>query len=64
MNKRTQNAKVIDWLATGRPLTPIQAFTRWKIMRLAARVFDLRKQGHDIDNVGTSRFAKYKLQRA
>lgn len=64
---RSQNAKVIDYLATGRSLTPLQALSRFGILRLGARVHQLRQQGHDILTdiavIGRKRVARYVLAR-
>lgn len=64
---RSQNAKVIDYLATGRSLTPLQALSRFGILRLGARVHQLRQQGHDILTdtavIGRKRVARYVLSR-
>ena len=65
MNTRTQEAKVIDFLATGRGLTPLVALRRWGVMRLGARVYGLKRKGHRIDSKlvkrGDSRVAEYRL---
>lgn len=43
----TQNALVLESLKQG-PLTALDAINNHKILRLAARVYDLRHQGHVI----------------
>jgi hypothetical protein len=47
-------------------LTPLQAFVRFGILRLAAVVYDLKKKGHRIatkmEEKGNKRFAKYSLK--
>lgn len=43
----TQNEAILAALKAG-PLTPLEALERFKTMRLAARVLDLRQQGHTI----------------
>lgn len=52
-------------LEQGRTITPIEALTLYGCFRLAARVYELRKKGMDIDMemVQSSKksFAKYKL---
>lgn len=64
---RSQEQAVIDWLATGRRLTSLQALNRWGVARLAARIERLRKQGHRIVSDRVSRggkcFAAYRLSR-
>ena len=61
---KTQNEWLLDRLGQG-PITPIEALEEGGIFRLAARVFDLREQGHDIATIDTTRngktFATYHL---
>jgi len=56
---KSQNALVLKHLKSGKSLTPLTALSQYGIMRLAARIYDLRQQGHDIRGV---RF-KYKDSR-
>ena len=50
-----------------RPITPIEALQNYGCFRLAARVADLRDQGHqiatDIIQDGDKRYASYRLVR-
>jgi len=46
--KLTQKQKVFRHLNQIGPLTPVQAFFDYSIMRLAAIVFDLKDDGYDI----------------
>lgn len=61
----TQNKRILRWLAAGRWLTPRTAQTRFGCMRLAARVNDLRGEGHNIKRRmrrrNGTRFASYRL---
>lgn len=63
--KRTQSDRILDYLATGRTLTPQQALRMFGTMRLGARVYDLRQQGHKIESRLVKRFgarvAEYRL---
>ena len=65
MKKRPQNDRIIDYLATGRPLTPIVALRRF---RLGARVYELKRQGHPITSRlvkrGEAHVAEYRLERS
>lgn len=65
--KRSQNARIIDYLATGRPLTPLVALQRFSCFRLGARVHELKRQGHPITSRlvkrGEARVAEYRLER-
>ena len=66
MQKRTQCSDVLRHLKRGGTLDPMIALRRYGIMRLAARVCDLREQGHDIHTAiftanNGKRFARYYL---
>lgn len=45
----TQNETVLMHLQQFGDITAMQAFTRYQITRLSARIFDLKKAGHTID---------------
>ena len=66
MKRRTQAQRIIDWLAAGKPLTPITALNRFGVFRLAARVNQLRGDGHNIVTSRVTRngstYAEYRLQ--
>lgn len=47
--KLTQKQKVFRHLNQIGPLTPVQAFFDYSIMRLAAIVFDLKDDGYEIE---------------
>jgi hypothetical protein len=44
----SQNDMVLSWLQRGKTLTPMQALEKFGCFRLAARVHNLRMEGHDI----------------
>ena len=46
--KRTQSDRIIDYLATGRALTPLKALHKFGTFRLGARIYDLKQEGHNI----------------
>jgi hypothetical protein len=57
----TQNAMVLDYIKRFGSITPIQAFVDLGIMRLGARCWDLKREGHDIiteTETSTNRFGK------
>ena len=43
-----QNRVILNYLESGGSLSPIEALNKFQCFRLAARVRDLRKAGHDI----------------
>ena len=59
---QSQNHKVLSLLKEGAQLTPQQAWEALGITRLAARIHELRQQGHNIINLTPNgRHATYKL---
>ena len=44
----SQSKRILDYLKTGAVLTPQDALRLFGCFRLAARIKDLRDQGHDI----------------
>lgn len=61
----TQTELILDALQKGERLTPLDALERFGCFRLAARVKDLRADGHKIETVNVSRngktYAEYSL---
>ena len=61
----TQCEQVLQHLRTRGTLTPIDALNEYGCFRLAARVKDLRDQGHDVvtirESQGEKCFARYML---
>jgi len=45
---KTQNDAILHYLKCGRKLTPLAALRLFGTMRLAARVWELRRDGHQI----------------
>ena len=48
MAKQSQNKQILGYLQTGRTLSSLQALTLFRCMRLASRINDLRRDGHEI----------------
>ena len=68
----TQNEQVLRHLLDNGNITSLEAMNKYRIMRLGARIYDLKKQGYPIKTylrVGKSRngesmvFAEYRLER-
>lgn len=59
----SQERKILAWLKLGKPINPLQALSRFKCFRLAARIAELRNRGHNIKTTmieaGGKRFARY-----
>ena len=72
MRKQNQCMKILKHLKTHkRGITPLEALEKYGIMRLGARIYDLRERGNNIVNVWdqhtdedgeTVRFARYILR--
>lgn len=62
----SQNTAILSWLKSGNTLTQREATNRFDCTRLAARVHDLRAEGHAINRVMVEtetgkRVARYSL---
>lgn len=69
---KTQNAQVLRWLNEVGPITPVDALRQFGIMRLGARVHELKRVGHNIQTETETainrfgkivRYARYRLVR-
>ncbi len=70
---KNQCERLLEHLKLGLPLTHRKAEIGYGVQRLAARIFDLRQLGHQIEKTmiqvptrggGTTRVAEYRLVRA
>lgn len=70
---QTQCERILEHLKLGLPITAHKALYGYGVARLAARCFDLRQLGHQIEKTmvtvptrcgGTARVAEYRLVRA
>lgn len=69
MTTHSQNQTVLRHLMLNRSITPYVAFVKYGIMRLSARVYDLKGQGcaiktdikHTETAMGEKRYAVYSL---
>lgn len=50
----TQEQRVLNYIREHGSITSMQAFTDLKITRLSARIFNLRAQGYNIENVSNT----------
>ena len=61
----TQNQRILDYLKSGKTLTPLEALNKFGCLRLSARIFNLREQGNAIITKNDTRkgktFAEYSL---
>lgn len=62
-----QSKQILEYLQKGNSLTPLEALKMFDCMRLGARVYDLKNQGHDIvtemvtDAKSGKKYASYRL---
>lgn len=66
MDVLSQGDQILNYLRSGKTLTAIEALQRFGCLRLAARLNDLRKEGHSIESPRVQlpngkRVAKYRL---
>ena len=47
----SQNEKILNHLVQHGSITPLEAFERYGIMRLGARIYDLRRKGYKITGI-------------
>ena len=45
----TQEIQILNYLKTGKKLSPLEALKKFGCFRLGARIFDLKQKGHNID---------------
>lgn len=61
----SQNNQILDYLKSGKKLTPLTALKKFGCFRLSARILDLRQEGHAIITENVTRkgktFAEYSL---
>jgi ribosomal protein S8 len=63
----TKKDKVLDHLKTYGTITPLEAMEKYNSMRLSAIIFDLKKEGHQIETnlkrTKKSNYAVYSMKR-
>ena len=61
----TQNQRILEYLKSGKKLTPLEALNKFGCLRLSARIFNLKEQGNAILTKYVTRkgktFAEYSL---
>lgn len=46
----TQADQILNHLRSGKHITPLEALNRFGCFRLCARIYDLKKAGHEIES--------------
>jgi len=63
----SQTTDILQALKSGRSLTPLDALSEFGCYRLAARIEEIRQQGHDVATklvkANGKRFARYSLNK-
>tara|TARA_S200002703_G_scaffold22131_1_gene18834 strand:- start:26849 stop:27064 length:216 start_codon:yes stop_codon:yes gene_type:complete len=49
--KKTQSQKILKHLSSGKSLSPLQALGLFGCYRLASRIHDLKRDGHQIETI-------------
>jgi len=63
----SQTSQILNFLKDGNAITPLQALQRFGVMRLGARIWDLRQSGYrdkiksTIVKRGDKHFAQYRM---
>lgn len=64
-DKITQSALILADLKRGRTITQLEALRRYRCLRLAPRIAELREAGHRIETLwdtdGKKRWGKYRM---
>lgn len=63
----SQTNRILKHLKRGWPITPLQALRKYGVLRLGARIWDLKRDGYEIvrewETDGHKRWAKYRMVR-
>ena len=62
----TQSQNILNYLKTGKSLSPIDALKKFGCFRLSGRIYDLKREGHNIETQFVTKknksFAVYSLK--
>ena len=62
----SQSKQILNYLKKGYSLSPLEALNKFGCFRLAARIYDLRCAGHEIEvervGEGATAWAEYRLK--
>ena len=65
MTYKAQSQMILEYMAQGHRISPLEALNKFGCLRLGARIYDLKRDGHDIDKEMVSengkRYARYTL---
>ena len=50
MKTKSQRKKILSHLEKGKTITPLEALHKFGCLRLGARIYELRKEGYEIDS--------------
>lgn len=59
-DRKTQNDRLLSYLKAHRRIDPMTALTKLGVGRLAARIHELKQDGHDIRSVPKRTFNRYR----
>ena len=66
----THTKEILNYLESGKPITPVEALSKFGCFRLGARIYDLKEAGHvihkrmvEVDTRdGPTRVAEYRME--
>ena len=65
MTYKAQSQMILEYIAQGHRISPLEALNKFGCLRLGARIYDLKNEGHNIITEMVSengkRFARYSL---
>ena len=65
MTYKAQSQMILEYMAQGHRISPLEALNKFGCLRLGARIYDLKNEGHNIIMEMVSengkRFARYSL---
>lgn len=66
MKNKTQNQQILDYIREHGSISSYEAFLHLKILRLSARIFDLKEAGHNITDITVTKdnksYKRYSLE--
>ena len=65
MTYKAQSQMILEYMAQGHQISPLEALNKFGCLRLGARIYDLKNEGHNIITEMVSengkRYARYTL---
>lgn len=66
LQDKSQTENILDYLLTGKSLTPLDALRLFQCFRLSARILEIKELGYQVETIiesnGKKKFASYRLK--